>query len=90
VFLPPTVSVTAKCDIAVVGAAPCQWRSLQVQVTLQAQLKDKDAKGWTPTTVKYSRVAVLVMELERRAQYRPELSQVLEDLPDLEYLCTVQ
>ncbi|MEN4749723.1 hypothetical protein ABEH28_08115 [Pseudomonas sp. Ps21-P2] len=53
---------------------------------LQSQLKGKEAKGWSPKTVKYSPVAVLVMELERHAQYRPELSQVLEDLPYLQYL----
>ncbi|MCQ3031824.1 hypothetical protein NLO88_14265 [Pseudomonas syringae] len=54
--------------------------------TLQSELKGKDAKGWSPKTVRYSRVAVLVMELDRHAQYRPELSQVLEDLPHLDYI----
>lgn len=54
--------------------------------TLQAELKGKEAKTWSPKTVRYSRVAVLVMELERHAQYRPELLQALEDLPNLEYI----
>lgn len=54
--------------------------------TLQSDLKGKEAKGWSPKTVRYSPVAVLVMELERHAQYRSELSQVLEDLPYIQYL----
>ncbi|WP_148193079.1 hypothetical protein [Pseudomonas syringae] len=54
--------------------------------TLQSELKGKDAKGWSPKTLRYSRIAVLVMELERHTQYRPELSKVLEDLPHLEYI----
>ncbi|SEE54530.1 hypothetical protein [Pseudomonas coleopterorum] len=54
--------------------------------TLQSELKGKEAKGWSPKTVRYSLVAVLVMELERHAQYRSGLSQVLEDLPYIQYL----
>lgn len=53
--------------------------------TLQSELKGKEAKGWSPKTVRYSRLAVLVMELERHTQYRPELSQVLEDIGHLRY-----
>ena len=52
---------------------------------LQSQLKGKEAKGWSPKTVKYSRLAVLAMELERHAQYRPELLEVLEDIGHLRY-----
>ncbi|SDW30270.1 hypothetical protein SAMN05444064_10224 [Pseudomonas syringae] len=53
--------------------------------TLQAELKGKEAKGWSPKTVRYSRVAVLVMEVERHAQYRPELLQALEDIRHLRH-----
>ncbi|MCF5713763.1 hypothetical protein I9H06_09210 [Pseudomonas tremae] len=53
--------------------------------TLQAELKGKEAKSWSPKTVRYSRVAVLVMEVERHAQYRPELLQALEDISHLRH-----
>ncbi|KPB70576.1 hypothetical protein ACKUFS_15625 [Pseudomonas cannabina] len=53
--------------------------------TLQAELKGKEAKSWSPKTVRYSRVAVLVMEVERHAQYRPELLQALEDIRHLRH-----
>jgi hypothetical protein len=53
--------------------------------TLQSELKGKEAKGWSPKTVRYSRLAVLVMELERHARHRSDLLQVLEDIGYVRY-----